>query len=856
MRKNLRNYALFTAMLLASIVTYAQSKITGTVIDSETGEGLPGATVLVKSTTNGTITDFNGDFSITTAKNDVTLIISFVGYTNVERSIKTSETQSLGEIKLELGANELSPLEVIASVAVDRKTPVAVASVNSLDIEEKASNQEFPELLKSTPGVYTTKQGGGYGDSRIAVRGFNDVNVAVMINGIPVNDMENGRVYWSNWAGLTDVTQSMQVQRGLGAAKVAVPSIGGTINILTQTTEAVKGGSVVIGTGNNGYQKQGLTLSTGLMDNGWAVSVSGSQVKGDGYVDGTAFQGYNYFFNVTKQINDKHILSATGFGAPQQHGQRVRAEKISTFRNAPSGIRFNSTYGVRDGKDVLYEDNFYHKPQFSLNHYWTINSKSELSTAAYMSFGTGGGGGIWGDWGPAMRSTYEPLDIDALVDINRASVDGNAQAIMRASRNDHKWYGLLSTYTNQVNENLNILAGLDLRNYTGSHFYEITDLLGAEYYLDNSDINNPNRTLKKGDKFNYNNDGVVNWTGGFLQGEYTSGALSAFLTLSASNTGYTRIDYFGYLDSDDLQTSDVSNHFGYQIKGGANYNLTRNHNVFANIGFFEKAPDFDAVFLNNDQFINDAATNQKIISYELGYGYRSAEFNANVNVYRTAWLDRTLTESFSPREDDPTTTDVDERDLVYNASLLGVNALHQGIELDFTWQPNRAFSVDGMVSIGDWAWSDDVAGQAILDENQDTVDTFDKLYIGGLKVGDVAQTTVALGVSYEVFDGLKLSANANYFDRLYAEYDPNNRTDAPEGGEVTQPLELPSYMTIDAMARYNFQLGNLDATVIGNVNNILDTEYIAEGSDRPNIADSNVYYGFGRTYTITMKVNF
>ena len=107
------------------------------------------------------------------------------------------------------------------SFAVDRKTPVAVSTIKADVIENKLGTQEFPEILKSTPGVYATKSGGGFGDGRLNLRGFNSENVAVMINGVPVNDMENGRVYWSNWAGLSDVTSAMQVQRGLGASKVS-----------------------------------------------------------------------------------------------------------------------------------------------------------------------------------------------------------------------------------------------------------------------------------------------------------------------------------------------------------------------------------------------------------------------------------------------------------------------------------------------------------------------------------------------------------------------------------------------------------------------------------------------------------
>ena len=127
------------------------------------------------------------------------------------------------------------------------------------------------------------------------IRGFNSENIAVMINGIPVNDMENGPVYWSNWAGLSDVTSTMQVQRGLGASKVAVPSIGGTVNIVTKTTELEEGGSGFATTGNDGYQKFGATVSTGRIENGWAATVSASKTTGNGFVDGLEFTGYTYF---------------------------------------------------------------------------------------------------------------------------------------------------------------------------------------------------------------------------------------------------------------------------------------------------------------------------------------------------------------------------------------------------------------------------------------------------------------------------------------------------------------------------------------------------------------------------------
>ncbi|MCK5678291.1 MAG: TonB-dependent receptor, partial [Flavobacteriaceae bacterium] len=443
------------------------------------------------------------------------------------------------------------------------------------------------------------------------------------------NDMENGRVYWSNWAGLSDVTSYMQVQRGLGAAKVAVPAIGGIVNILSKTTDVEKGGSIFFGMGNDGYSKYGATVSTGLLDNGLAVTVSAFKTEGNGYVDGTEFKGFNYFLNISKQINDNHKIAFTTFGAPQRHGQRQNMSLISRYRDAESGNKFNPDWGIKNGQVTHIEDNFYHKSQTSLNHYWTISDKTTLSTALYASFGSGGGGGTAGDnrdlFQVRIGGDDQPVDLDNIVDINRANGEQGlgSEAFLRASRNDHNWFGLLSTFKTDLTDNLALVAGLDLRTYTGKHFREVTDLLGGSYVFDDSDDNNPNRALQVGDKFSYNNDGEVGWQGLFTQLEYELDKLNVFVAAAVSNTSYRRIDYFQYLDSDPLRETDKYNFTGFSVKGGANYNINDYHNIFANIGYFEKAAGFDSVFLQFDnEHINADAENQKIFSVELGYGFR------------------------------------------------------------------------------------------------------------------------------------------------------------------------------------------------------------------------------------------
>ncbi|MEM7379713.1 MAG: carboxypeptidase-like regulatory domain-containing protein, partial [Bacteroidota bacterium] len=287
-------YALIVAFLVCS-VSFAQGTITGKVTDGELGSPLPGANVVVQGTDNGVSTDFDGNFTIEVSQSSGTLVVSYIGF--VTARVGFSGPGDVGSIALQPDAEELEGVVVtgILDIARDRETPVAVSTIRATEIQEKLGSQELPEILRSTPSIYATKTGGGFGDGRINIRGFDSQNTAIMINGIPVNDMENGRVFWSNWAGLSDVTTAMQVQRGLGSSKLAISSVGGTINIITKSTEKEEGGAVTFSGGNNGYLKTNVSYNSGKSEKGFATSILLGRTSGDGYIQGTRFEGYNSF---------------------------------------------------------------------------------------------------------------------------------------------------------------------------------------------------------------------------------------------------------------------------------------------------------------------------------------------------------------------------------------------------------------------------------------------------------------------------------------------------------------------------------------------------------------------------------
>lgn len=923
---------LLFVLLLAGFSTVAQT-VSGTIIDGETEEPLIGATIRVEGTSTGTATDLDGGFTFEAPTGEQTLIVSYVGYIKQEIPVDIqSGSNDLGTIALQSNAIGLQEIKIVSNYARDRETPVSISTIEPQEIEAKISSKEFPELLNSTPSVYATKGSGGYGDGRINMRGFDSDNIGVLINGVPVNDMENGAVYWSNWAGLSDVTRTMQVQRGLGASNLAISSVGGTINIITKSTDAQRGGSVFLSTGNNAYTKRGFTVSTGLMDNNWAVTLSGNKTTGNGYVKATNFEAYSYFINVSKKINDNHMLSLTAFGAPQWHNQRGSYHMVddyynekgefvefqNDFRDSKHGVRLNSHYGIRNGEiyNSGYAYNEYHKPQISLNHNWKIAKDTRLSTALYASFSNGGGRRVDGRnqndrWLEFDYPTGEPyaetkltpeglLDYDAVIQENKDSEKGS-QAVISMANNYHDWYGILSSFNTKIND-FKITAGVDGRYYKGYHFTEITDLLGGGYFIDESKVSrDPAEPLYEGDKISYYNTGEVLWGGLFTQAEYIQGAWSAFVTASLSNTSYRRVDYFNYFEDDIMQeaydihslteddttyteeynqwqslkeekldelgeseltneqikelytnnksyfedvphtyqTTDWQNFFAYSLKGGVNYNLNERMNVFVNGGYFTRAPFFRYVFLNYMNDINEGVKHEKATSAEIGGSYKSKTVKIDITLYHTQWIDKAVTRTVGNN---------------LTANLTGLNAIHNGIEFEGRFRPTKKLDINAMASFGDWKWSDNIQA-AIFDDDQNLVDSA-FVYAKDIQVGNTAQTRYSLSASYEPFEDFTVGATYNHYADLFADFDIENRTRPADAG--VDPWKMPDYGVLDIRLRYHFDLGGFGATLIGNVDNLLDTKYISDAMDgaNHNINTSPVYYGYGRTWRASLKLNF
>ena len=266
------------------------------VIGNVSGEGQPlvGANVVIEGTELGGVTDNNGNFLIDVPAGEIQITASYIGYKPETISVTVDDEVASINFLLETDALLLSDVEVLASRA-DKNTPVAYTNVSKEEMEVRLGSQDIPMILNTTPSVYATQQGGGAGDARINVRGFNQRNVAVMINGVPQNDMENGWVYWSNWDGVGDATSSIQMQRGLSAVNLATPSIGGTMNIITDPAAMEKGGKFKQEVGEAGFLKTTLNYNTGLINDKLALSGTIVRKTGDGLIDATWTDAWAYY---------------------------------------------------------------------------------------------------------------------------------------------------------------------------------------------------------------------------------------------------------------------------------------------------------------------------------------------------------------------------------------------------------------------------------------------------------------------------------------------------------------------------------------------------------------------------------
>ncbi len=881
--------------LLSATSIWAQPAITGTVTDEGTGDPVPGASVVLAGTTMGASTDASGRYELYgTPPGTYTLIVHFIGYNEASRVITIRGSKLREDFAIEFTSVALKSMEVFSSRALERSTPVAFSTFVRARVQRELGSRDVPLVLNSTPSVYSTVQGGGAGDARVNVRGFNQRNVAIMINGIPVNDMENGWLYWSNWDGLGEVTNSIQLQRGLSVVNLATPSIGGSMNILTDPARNDRQVLFKQEFGNDGLRKSTVMLSSGLMRGKVAVTVSGVRKTGRGYVHGTWTDMWSYFAAAGWNVNSRHRVDVFAIGAPQRHGQNLFKQNIAAYDHAyarkiferdglseftiqdilrtypAAGRRWNQNvgavspaytsmqhngFGTVRRKNAGYVDeieNFFHKPIVSLSHFGQLSERSLLSTVVYYSGGKGGGSGRHGDLLPDTSGPSPVPDYDATIAANRRN--GLSLGIIRNRHNVQWTVGGISKFIHEFSEHLRLEVGLDWRSAEIQHFSTVRDLLGGIGYLrfDSDYWGASGRILAPGDRFDYNDITTVSWLGGFAQGQFQRGPLAGFAVVGYSGIRYTFEDFF----SDDggrpfRVTPDPIR--GYQVKGGATYSLAGGLSVFASAGQVSKVPVFDGVVDAISGSVNPDPQNETFLGLEAGGTFQSDDrrLNVKLGLYHTTWNDRTVTRNLVEQSGND--------ELV---NIRGLNARHMGLEGELAYQPYDFVRADAAFSFGDWRYTDDVFGTYTPDRSDPRSQTQVSLYLKDVKVGDAPQLQLAYSLTAFAGKSLHVTLTGRSYAQHYADFDPAGQSSP--GGRV---WKAPPYTVIDLQGGYHFEMGRMGVRAFIHVFNVLNTfyvqdatnnsrfyAYVGNGTGMGTSDDAAVFLGLPRTFNLGTRV--
>lgn len=738
--------------------------------------------------------------------------------------------------------SNLEEIILSASFIRERQSPLRLSTVDRSAIEKKGIGQTYPELIKNIPGIYATSESGSYGDAKINIRGFKQENISVLLNGIPISGLVTGNMFWNNWLGLTDATHSIQVQKGIGASMLSDNSVGGTINIITKTTEKTPAASTGYYLTDYGQMKSFVALNSGELKGGWSLSAMGSYAWGKSYADATDVNSWAYMFNAGKRINNHHSLLFTALGSPERHQQRsarLSAAEIETY-----GRTYNKNWGYLNGQAKNLSENFYHKPYLTLHHFYNNGSGIEISNAVYLSVGHGGG--RWSESKGKRILDYRRdglIDWDAVVEDN-VSNGGPAKNIQSDYLAGHTQTGLKSNISYKISPVVTLQSGVHYQYYSTWEKEIITDLLGANYWYEdyaNSSLagmagRNPIKVV--GDYIRTDNGKIINHLTLYSTINYKTPVWDIRGGVSGMGSINQRWDRYNYVTD---SKSDIASAAGYSIKGGALRKITPGLSAYLNAALYSRVPYNDLFFAAGNNNITDNVKNEKNLLTETGLRYLFQRGSVEVTGYYAKWKNKSIMSNPYKQPDNT--------NLRY--LIRGLDAVHYGTEIEATFKPSRILQLDAFASFGNWRWKNDVSAN-IYDDYSGLIKDVVNVYSNGLPVGDSPQTQLALSATVKIYKGLEVNADWRFNGRMYADFDPKERQNP---NDRASSYRVPDYHLFNMGAVWNLKTYKYRTRVYFNLNNIFDTLYIERGRDGFDHSATSFrgFWGFGRNFSTGVR---
>ncbi len=710
-------------------------------------------------------------------------------------------------------------------------------SDDELDADESGLGN-ISGLLSSSLDVFQRTAAFEFSSSFFRVRGLDSDNSSVLINGIEMNKIYNGRPQWSNWGGLNDVLRNQELTSGLVPSKHNFGGILGSTNIITRSSEMRSGGRITYSSSNRSYSNRLMAMyASGLLKNGWAYTLSlGRRWGNEGYQDATLYDSNSFFVSAEKKLNENHSLSFTGIYAPNRRGKSsANTQEVYDLR----GTKYNEYWGYQDGEKRNSRIKKVVEPIIMLNHYWILNSKSSLNTNVGYQFGEFGNsrlaygganlvttndgkvtferggtnpspsyyqklpsyfeGNFPGDLGFAYTAQQDFLNDGQLnwsqmyeANLINTSLGRNASYMLYEDRVDDKQLSINSVYKNEINDHIQFNGALNYKRLQSENYAEVLDLLGGTGFLNvdsfdgvQYDLQNPNRITQVGDKVGYNYNMLANAISGYVQTQFKYDRVDFYASANVSTTKYQREGLFQNesFENNSLGKGDELSFTGFGFKTGTTYKLSGKHIFDFNAGYITKAPSIRNSFSNSRSNHNVVPniTEEKIMSVDGSYIYRSDIIKAKLTGFYIQIKDANEIGFYFAdgignviAESGTQQSGKDETEFIQEI-LQGINKNHLGAEFGLEAQVTTTIRLKGAAAYGQYTYAN----------NPDlylSSDRFENVYLGKSYLKDYKlavgpHQVYSVGFEYRDPDYWWFGATANFFNKTYVDISPLTRSD-------------------------------------------------------------------------------
>ncbi len=804
------------------VMAQDRSAVKGKVVDSKSQNPLGSVKVMVQSNEQFVTTNNLGEFQISgISDGDQILVLSLNGYNTQNFLIEVVANQTL----------DVGLLFLEEDITSEQQLSLVTITENDLG-DDNSGSESTAGLLQSSRDAYQQAAAFNWGQARFRMRGLDNEYGVTMINGISMNKIYDGRPQWSNWGGLNDATRNQEFTLGSAPSDYTFGGILGTQEINTRASLYRKGTRISqSGTNTNYSWRTMFTHNSGLMENGWAYSISGSRRWAQvGYFEGTDYGANSFFASVEKRINKKHSLNFISIYSQNYRGKNSpNSQEVTDI----AGIKYNSYWGYQNGEQRNSRVKKLAEPINLLSHYWKMSEKTTLNTNVAYQSGTIGNSrldyqgqdnpdptyyrnmpsyyttqfddnGVYIGNSPlnqleasqAKFLTNRQLNWNELYDINRLSTARNSYYILYEDRTDDKQLSANSILFSDLSDNLKLNAGASFKTLTSTNFQNLLDLLGGNYFLDidtfgagsqqQANLNNPNRQVVEGDKFGYNYKLFATTFDAFTQFKFTYKKVDFYLAQNYSRSEYQREGLYknGYYPTNSFGKSKKVEFDNFGFKGGFTYKITGKQFFDFNGYYATKAPNMRNTFPNtriNNNFFPELKS-EIISSVDASYILKTTKIKARITGHYSYINGSTETSFFFADAIDDGDTDNGESSFVAE-TINGLNKKNLGVEFGFEYQISKTIKATLAGSYGEYTYDSNPTIQLNIDSQASATNTFPVKDYGTAKLKNykqpgMPQAAASFGLEYRDPNFWWIGANANYLGNSYIDVAPILRTDS------------------------------------------------------------------------------